>query len=56
MSFSFAVEAPVEMEQKLNLIGQGWKKAETAICPPKVAKKRDVKTNDKKIMSSIEND
>lgn len=26
MSFSFAVAAPVEMEQKHKLIGQGWKK------------------------------
>ena len=26
MSFSFAVEAPIEMEQKQKLIGQGWKK------------------------------
>ena len=27
MSFSFAVEAPIEMEHQHKLIGQGWKKA-----------------------------
>ena len=47
MSFSFAVEAPVEMEQKQNLIGQGWKKTDTSMCPPKVVKKRDLKSIDK---------
>ena len=41
MSFSFAVEAPIEMKQKQNLIGQGWKKADSSMSPPKVVKKRD---------------
>ena len=48
MSFSFAVEAPVEMKQKQNLIGQGWKKADSSMSPPKAYKKRDLKQSEKK--------
>ena len=52
MSFSFAVEAPIEMEQKHKLIGQGWKKVSdsqgTKVVPPaQHGRKREAKVSDK---------
>lgn len=38
MSFSFAVEAPIEMEHQHSLIGQGWKKSMMAKADGKQAK------------------
>lgn len=47
MSFSFAVEAPIEMEQKQKLIGQGWKKKADEAAVPQNPNKRQAKQKEK---------
>lgn len=46
MSFSFAVETPIEMVQQHNLIGQGWKNPAALLDPHN---KREVKQKEKEI-------
>ena len=49
MSFSFAVEAPVEMEHQHKLIGQGWKKADAKEESSNHINKRQAKQKEKEM-------